>query len=274
MEVNRCIYLTKDEEISDFYERTFNTEGHTQLELHPNEYIFVGNEVYCYQDDFIRRVNYNTIDSEYSGTIKPRNIEQIAAIDMLQDDTTTIKLITGTWGTGKTMLLAAQAIADLEEDKFEKIVWIRNNIQVKDTDNIGALPGDAVDKLLPYVGPLCDHAGGEQGVIRLIEQGRLEVMPLGFLRGRSIKNSIILCSEAENLTREHLQLIIARVDEGSKLLIDADCRQRDRAIFDKQKGIETMIEKLKDQRLFSWVHLIKSERSETAALADLLNLNY
>jgi len=271
MDINRCIYLTEDNEISDFYERTFNTEGHTQLELHPNEYIFVGNEVYCYQDEFIRRVNYGTITSEYGGTIKPRNIEQVAAIDMLQDDTTTIKLITGTWGTGKTMLIAAQAIADLEENKYDKIVWIRNNVQVKDTDNIGALPGDATDKLLPYVGPLSDHAGGDEGVIRLIEQGRLEVMPLGFLRGRSIKNSIIICSEAENLTREHLQLIIARVDEGSNLWIDADCRQRDRLVFEKSKGIETMIDRLKDQRLFSWVHLIKSERSETAALADLLN---
>ena len=122
MDLNRCIYLTEDEEISDFYERTFNTEGHTQLQLYPNEYIFVGNEVYCYQDDFLRRVNYNTITSEYGGTIKPRNIEQIAAIDMLQDETTTVKLITGTWGTGKTMLIAAQSIADLEENKYEKIV--------------------------------------------------------------------------------------------------------------------------------------------------------
>ena len=149
------------------------------------------------------------------------------------------------------MLLAAQAIADLEDNKFDKIVWIRNNVQVKDTDNLGALPGDAVDKLLPYVGPLCDHCGGEEGVIRLIEQGKLEVMHLGFLRGRSIKNSIILCSEAENLTREQLQLIIARVDEGSNLWIDADCRQRDRLVFEKSKGIETMIDRLKDENLFS-----------------------
>ena len=136
------------------------------------------------------------------------------------------------------------------------------------------MPGDAVDKLLPYVGPLCDHVGGEQGVIRLIEQGRLEVIPLGFLRGRSIRNSIIMCTEAENLSREHLQLIIARVDEGSNLWLDADCRQRDRLIFEKQQGIEKMADRLKEERLFSWVHLVKSERSATAALADLLNPEY
>lgn len=270
METNRCIYLTEDEQISDFYERSFNTEGHTQLPLHPNEYVFIGDEVYCYQNDFFRRVDYKTIDSEYFGTIKPRNIEQIAAVDMLQNSDNTVKLITGTWGTGKTFLLAAQAIADLEDGKFDKIVWVRNNVQLKDVDPMGALPGDEMEKLMPFVGPLCDHIG-EEGVKRLIEQGKLEVKHLGFLRGRSIKNSIIFCTEAENLTKEQIQLLIARVAEGTNIWLDADCRQRDRVVFERSQGVEKMIDRLNDSNLFGYVHLIKSERSETAALADLLN---
>lgn len=169
------------------------------------------------------------------------------------------------------MLLTSQAVSLLEENKFDKIVWIRNNVQVKDTDNLGALPGTELEKLLPYVGPLCDHLGGTEGVLRMIDKGQIEVMHLGFLRGRSIRNSIIICTEAENLTKEQLQLIIARVDEGSILMLDADCRQRDRASFEKSRGIEKMIERLKGQKLFGCVHLIKSERSETAAMADLLN---
>jgi PhoH-like ATPase len=99
----------------------------------------------------------------------------------------------------------------------------------------------------------------------------LEVIPLGFLRGRSIRNSIIICSEAENLTKEHLQLLMGRVDEGSALWIDGDVRQRDRAAFEKSKGLETMIDKLKGEELFGYVHLVKSERSATARLADKLN---
>ena len=271
IDYNGCLYLNEDSEIADFYEKALNTEGHTHIDLYENQYIFVGNEVYCWQDGFIRRVDYQTIDSEFSGIIKPRNIEQVAAIDMLKDEKTTIKLITGTWGTGKTMLLTGEAVALLEENKFDKIVWIRNNISLKDTEGLGALPGTEFEKLLPFLGPLQDHMGGAEGVMRFVERGQVEVMHLGFLRGRSIKNSIIICSEAENLTKEQLQLIIARVDEGSILLLDADCRQRDRATFEKSRGIEKMIERLKGQKLFGCVHLIKSERSETAALADLLN---
>jgi len=125
--------------------------------------------------------------------------------------------------------------------------------------------------MLPYVMPMADHCGGVDGIDRLIEDGKLEVIPLGFLRGRSIRNSIIISSEAENLTKEHLQLLIGRVDEGSILMLDGDTRQRDRASFEKSKGLEILIDRLKNNKLFGYVHLIKSERSETAQLADLLN---
>ena len=97
------------------------------------------------------------------------------------------------------------------------------------------------------------------------------VEPLQFLRGRNFERSIIMCSEAENLTKEHIQLIIARAAEGSIVMFDADNRQRDKLIFEKSKGIETMIERFKGNELFGYVHLVKGERSETAAMADLLN---
>lgn len=260
------VRLTTDEEKAKFYE-----SKEIDCEILENEYLLIDDEVYCYQDNRFRRVNYPTIKNNFFGTIKPRNVEQAAALDMLMDDDTTIKLVTGTWGTGKTLLLAASAIHDLYEGKFDKIVWIRNNVQVKDTDNLGALPGSELDKVLPYCMPLADHCGGIDGLMNLIEEGKLEVIPLGFLRGRSIKNSIIMCSEAENLTKSHIQLIIGRVDEGSIVMFDADTRQRDRVAFEKSKGVESLIDRLKGNKLFSYVHLVKSERSATAALADLLN---
>ena len=116
-----------------------------------------------------------------------------------------------------------------------------------------------------------DHVGGADGIDLLISHGQLEVIPLAFLRGRSIRNAIIISSEAENLTKEHIQLLLGRVDKGSNLWMDADLKQRDRAVFEKSAGIETMIDRLKDEKLFGYVHLVKSERSETARLADKLN---
>lgn len=128
-----------------------------------------------------------------------------------------------------------------------------------------------MDKMLPYVMPFADHCGGTEGLMDYISRGQLEVIPLGFLRGRSIRNSIIYSMESENLTKEHIQLLMGRVDEGSQLWMDADPRQRDRKAFETSQGIETMIERLKGNKLFGYVHLLKSERSEVARMADLLD---
>ena len=260
-------YMTlSDQEAALLYNNQLDLSG-----IEENQYLFYQEEIYKKQNDKLKRVDYPIIEGKWFGAIKPRNIEQRAAVDMLKDRSTTLKLITGTWGSGKTLLLVSAALEALENDEFEKIVWIRNNVQVKDTDQLGALPGDVYDKTLPYLMPFADHCGGVDGVIRLIDEKKLEVIPLGFLRGRSIKKSIIISSEAENLTKEHIQLLIGRVDEGSNLWMDADVRQRDRASFDKSRGIEVMVERLKGEELFGYVHLIKSERSETARLADKLN---
>ena len=203
-------------------------------------------------------------------TITPRNEEQVCAFDLMKDPSKTVKLLTGTWGTGKTLVLVTAALEALKQGRFERIVWIRNNVDVKDTKDLGALPGEVIDKLLPFLGPFIDHAG-EHSVRTMLDKGTLVVEPLQSLRGRNLENTLIMCSEAENLTKEHIQLIIARAAEGSEVWFDADNRQRDKAVFEKSKGIETLIERFAGQKLFGYVHLVKSERSATAALADLLN---
>ena len=142
---------------------------------------------------------------------------------------------------------------------------------VKDTKDLGALPGEIIDKLLPFLGPFIDHVGDKQKVEKMLKEGQLEVEPLQSLRGRNIENAIIICSESENLTKEHIQLILARAAEGSAVWLDGDTRQRDRAAFEKSKGLETMINKLAGEHLFGYVHLTKAERSATAALADKLD---
>lgn len=255
-----------DEEIIQFYANEFNLGA-----LKENQYLILGTDVFKFQKNKCWRVDYPVIESNWGGKVKPRNVEQRAAIDMLLDEKSTIKLLTGTWGVGKTMLLAAGALYGLQKNRFEKIVWIRNNVQVKDTDQLGALPGSEIDKVLPYAMPLADHCGGIEGIKDLIDNGKLDIIPLGFLRGRSIRNSVIIASEAENLTKEHIQLLMGRVDEGSNLWMDADLKQRDRVVFEKSAGIETMIDRLKGEELFGYVHLVKSERSATARLADKLN---
>lgn len=241
-----------------------------------NQYLHIYTESgdedkFKYVDGVYKKLSYKGVNNTYISKIRPRNTQQEFAFDLLQDKNTTIKILTGRFGSGKTFLAVSNALQLIADGRYEKIVWVRNNVHVKDTKDIGSLPGTELEKLLPYVMPLADHVGGVDGVELLMRQGKLEVQHLGFIRGRDIKNSIIISSEAENLTREHVQLLIGRVGEGSALWFDGDFKQTDAKTFEENNGLNIAIDKLKGHPLFGYVHLEKSERSETAALADLLD---
>ena len=273
------VWTPTNEELVELYQNNV-----CPLDLLENEYLIVMDQVdgtvngtYKMKNGILEKVNRAPIkikdpkDGRVNKVYTPRNPEQVCAFDLLHDDDVPVKLITGSWGVGKTMLLVTAALEALREKRFEKVVWIRNNVDVKDTKDLGALPGEVLDKLLPFLGPFVDHVGDKMKVEKMIKEGQLEIEPLQSLRGRNIENAIIMCSESENLTKEHIQLIIARAAEGSAVWLDGDVRQRDKAAFEKSKGIETMIKKLAGDPLFGYVKLIKTERSPTAALADKLD---
>lgn len=261
-----------DDELTQFYSTSI-----LPYKFLENEYLILVDEnsnavdYYISKNNELKKIKFPIIGNDFTGQMKPRNPQQYCALDMLKRDDIPIKLLTGTFGSGKSMACITAALEAIHKGKFERIIFVRNNVQVKDTDNLGALPGTADDKMSPYLAPFADHCGGMDGVRMLVEGGKLEVIPLGFLRGRSIKNSILYSMESENLTKEHIQLIMGRVDSGSQLWMDGDLRQRDRASFEKSQGLECMIERLKNNSLFGYVHMPKSERSEVARLADLLD---
>lgn len=205
------------------------------------------------------------------GKIKPKNPEQEFTLDLLLDESIPVKVITGGYGVGKTFLSCAASWQMLQANKYDKIVWVRNNIEVKDTNSIGALPGTYLEKMSVWAMPLADHLGGRYALDMQIQMGKVEIEHLGFLRGRDIKHAVIFCSEAEHLTRDHVQLLLGRVSEGSVLILEGDLRQVDAKAFERSSGLAVAIEKLRGNRLFGYVHLSESVRSETAKLADLLD---
>lgn len=274
MDYKGYIELKMDDDcLAQFY----SNKGQWAELLVENQYLLIQDsngevvDKYCLQNGELRQVMFHKLGGTFTGTIKPRNPQQACLFDMLKDKTSKIKLVTGRFGSGKTLAMTTAALELIEKGKFERIVWVRNNVSVKDAPEIGYLPGTEIDKLMPYVMPLADHAGGEEGIKKMLENGTLEVIPLGHLRGRSLRNSIVFCSECENLTRQHIQLLMGRIDEGSQLWLDGDTKQRDRAIFEQSAGLERLIERLAGNKLFAHIHLEKSERSEVAALADLLD---
>ena len=200
--------------------------------------------------------------------IKARNIEQRMAIDLLLNQDIKVKLLVGGWGSGKTLLALTYAFEQIGRGKYDKLVFVRNNIITANTKDVGYLPGDLRDKTKIWAMCLADHIGGEMMLDQMLDEGIVEVFPISHIRGRSINKSIVLCDEGENLTKEHVQLLLSRIENGSEIIFCGDIKQVDAKIFEANNGINCTINVLQDESLFGMVKLIKSERGEVPKLAD------
>jgi len=255
----------------------YSDKSKNWFDLYENEYLIVRNmdgdvvDRLKWQDGRHKAIYKKPIESMAMGRVSAKNVEQELAIDALMDERTTVKVLSGNFGTGKDVLMTAVALQLIQQNKFEKLLWVRNNVEVKDSNPLGFLPGDKSDKLISFAMPLADHLGGIDALNMYIQQGRIEIEHLGFMRGRDIKNSIVYCSESEHLTRSHVQLLLGRIADGSILFINGDWKQIDAKAFEQDNGLMCAIDRLKGQRLFSYVHLRETVRSETAQLADLLD---
>ena len=246
-------------------------------QLNENEYLILTDntgeaiEYFCKKEGRLQKLNYPIIKNSFENSIKPRNIQQYCAIDMLFNPEAKLKILQGVFGSGKDLLMFNAAIELVEKNKFEKIIFVRPHVTVGGLPDIGFLPGDVHEKLAWTLAPLFDKAGGEEGINYLISQNILEMVPMSFIRGRSFTNSIIYMTEGQNMTTEIIKLLIGRVGEGSELWINADTHQSDKRIYNEDNGVSRAIEKLVDNPLFGYIYLPITERSEVARLADLLD---
>ena len=216
-----------------------------------------------------RQLKYKDFTAPTGEHISPRNIEQKMYLDLLQNDNIPIKLCTGRFGTGKSMFAITWGTHQLQLGKFNKIVFVKNNLDVKGAGKLGILPGDEIDKQYPWLRQIEDHLG-TQLFEQYLDDGRIEPTHLSTLRGRDLKNCLIYVDEAENLLTTNIQLLLGRVAEGSQIIFCADVKQCDYKDM-KMSGIPKLIEGLAGNPLFGMVKLIKSERSAVAACADALD---
>lgn len=216
-----------------------------------------------------RKLKYKDFTAPTGEHISPRNIEQKMYLDLLQNDDIPIKLCVGRFGTGKSMFAETWGTHQLQMGKFDKIVFVKNNLDVKGAGKLGILPGDEIDKQYPWLRQIEDHLG-PQLFEQYLNEGKIEPAHLSTLRGRDLKNCLILVDEAENLLATNIQLLLGRVGEGSQIIFCADVKQCDYKDA-KMSGIPRLISGLAGNPLFGMVKLMKSERSAIAACADYLD---
>lgn len=244
------------------------------LKCKTNEFveIFEGDklkDVLFWNGSEYRKLKYKEFTAPTGERISPRNIEQKMYLDLLQNDDIPIKLCVGRFGTGKSMFAETWGAYQLQMGRFDKIIFVKNNLEVKGAGKLGILPGDEIDKQYPWLRQIEDHLG-PQLFEQYLNEARLEPAHLSTLRGRDLKNSLILVDEAENLLTTNIQLLLGRVAEGSQIIFCADVKQCDYKDI-TMSGIPQLIRGLAGNPLFGMVKLIKSERSKVAACADLLD---
>ena len=220
------------------------------------------------------------IEKEFVYGIKPKNAEQAFALHALMNQSIKLVAIQGVAGTGKTLLALASALEQAKQ--YNQIILARPIVPLSNKE-IGFLPGDANDKIGPYMEPLFDNLKfiksqfgqnekKHKAIIEMQESGKILITPLAFIRGRSLSNIMFIIDEAQNLTPHEVKTIITRAGENTKIVFTGDVHQIDTPYLDENSnGLAYLIDRLTGQKLFSNVKLEKGERSELANMAnDLL----
>lgn len=220
------------------------------------------------------------VDKKLAYNIKPKNAEQTFALHAILNPRVKLVSIQGVAGTGKTLLALAGA---LEQRRDFKQIYLARPIVPLSNKDIGYLPGDIKSKLNPYMEPLWDNLKFIQNqfkesdkeyqkITELVNQEKLVIQPLAYIRGRSLSNIFFIVDEAQNLTPHEIKTIISRAGENTKIVFTGDIFQIDTPYLDSQSnGLSYLIDRVKDHPLYSHIKLEKGERSELANLAnDLL----
>ncbi len=271
-----------DEQINELYQNktTPFASLNTQEEPFPNGY-------YCLQgNQSTALARYNaqdqtlvTVEKHTAYGIKPRNAEQTFCLDALLNPTLNLVSVSGKAGTGKTLLALAAALA--QHEQYDQILLARPIVALSNKD-LGFLPGDAKEKISPYMQPLYDNLNvikksfnlrskEVEQINNLLKEEKLLITPLAYIRGRSLNNTFVIVDEAQNLTPHEIKTVITRAGENTKMVFTGDIHQIDTPYLDmKSNGLAYMTERMKNQEVFAHIQLIKGERSKLAELASNL----
>lgn len=206
---------------------------------------------------------------EVTRAIKPRTAGQARYIEAIRKHDVVFSV--GPAGTGKTYLAVAVAVEALKNREIRKIVLVRPAVEAG--ESLGFLPGDLQAKINPYLRPLLDalHEMIDYDQIkRFMEQDVIEVVPLAYMRGRTLNSAFIILDEAQNTTVGQMKMFLTRMGEGSRIVIAGDTTQVDLPPH-ARSGLMDALERLRDVRGIMQVHLTKADIVRHRLVQDIVN---
>ena len=201
--------------------------------------------------------------------LRGRSAEQRVALDLLLDPEIGIVSLGGRAGTGKSALALCAGLEAVMERKQHRKVIVFRPLYAVGGQELGYLPGSEADKMSPWAQAVYDTLGAvtTQDVIdEVLARDMFEVLPLTHIRGRSLHDAFVIVDEAQSLERGVLLTVLSRIGSGSRVVLTHDIAQRDNLRVGRHDGVIAVIEKLKGHPLFAHTTLVRSERSQIAAL--------
>jgi phosphate starvation-inducible PhoH-like protein len=221
-----------------------------------------------------------SITAKYVEKYTLTNPKQIKLQKMITNQNINIVITTGAAGTGKTLIACQEAIKMLKTSAINKIIITRPVVTVE--EDIGYLPGNLEDKVYPFMVPIYDYFlehYTKDNIHTMMQNGKLEVSPLAFMRGRTFKNAIIIADEMQNTTPNQMKMILTRVGENSKLIINGDLQQND---IGKYNGLQNLVDLLEKKYNtdcykmykdgFGYIHLDNSCIKRHPIIEKIINL--
>ena len=208
-------------------------------------------------------------DKSYLKTVKPRSEGQKKLMDAIAEKDLTLAL--GPAGTGKTYLAISAAVEALEKGSIERIILSRPAMEAG--ESLGYLPGAMEDKMAPYLRPLFDALGDRLGgkkVRQYMDDGTIEIAPVGFMRGRTLNNAFVVIDEAQNCTYAQLKMLLSRLGWHSTMVVTGDPAQSD--LLEGMSGLKPIAEKLSTIGNIGYVCLKQEDIVRHPLVAEMLDV--
>jgi len=208
-------------------------------------------------------------DQSYLRKVKPQSPNQKVLLDAIQEHNLVVAL--GPAGTGKTYLAISSAVEALDSGKVDRIVLSRPAIEAG--ESIGYLPGDMHEKMAPFLRPLydalSDRLGGKR-LRQLMQDGTIEIAPVGFMRGRTLNNAFVVIDEAQNCTYAQIKMLLTRLGWHSTMVLTGDPDQTD--LLDNLSGLSDIARRLEAVDGIAVVRLSETDIVRHPLVASMLTV--
>ena len=205
--------------------------------------------------------------------IYPKNLNQEDYLIKLNDPKKMIIFAIGPAGTGKTMLAVQWAIDQLKNHSVDKIIITRPAVSVDEEH--GFLPGDLNEKMAPWTRPIMDVFAenfNTKEIAGMIADGIIETSPLAYMRGRTIKNAVVIADEMQNATPSQMKMLLTRLGTGSKMVVTGDLQQADRPTHNGLLEFLSLYKNFENQRYVDMCHFTANDVERHDAVKEILEI--